>query len=106
MADAKQQVTLKTVVHSIQEAGTEFSIKFRKADGSISFKARVKKNPTAAKPVAAGNTATAKKDLPALQRNMNHAGALLLLDCNAQKPFEVKIRRLVEFDGMTIFHNY
>ncbi|MVM39471.1 hypothetical protein GO730_20905 [Spirosoma sp. HMF3257] len=106
MANEKLQVTLKTVLHSIQEAGTEFSLKFRKADGSISIKPRVKKNPTAAKSSAAGYTAQPKKDLPSLQRNMNQAGALMLYDCAKGQTFECKIRRLVEFDGMTIFHNY
>jgi hypothetical protein len=106
MPESKRQVTLKTVLHSIQEAGTVFSLKFRKADGSISFKAAVKKNPTATKNSAAGYVAPKKKDLISIQRNMNKSGALLLYDCKTENTFEVKIRRLVEFDGMTIFHNY
>lgn len=106
MASAKQQITLKTVLHSIQEAGTEFSIKFRKADGGISHKVRVKKNPTAARPLAAGQQQAAKKDLTSLKRNMNYAGALILYDCIAGRAFECKVRRLVEFNGITIFHNY
>ncbi|QHV97952.1 hypothetical protein [Spirosoma endbachense] len=106
MADGKQVITLKTVLHEIQEAGTEFSLKFRKEDGSISFKARVKKNPSSVKNKAAGFVAPVKKDLPTLQRNMNKSGALMLYDCQAGKTFEAKIRRLVEFNGMIIFHNY
>ena len=106
MADAKPQITLKTVLHSIQEAGTEFSIKFRKEDGSVSIKPRVKKNPTAPKSAAGSGGVAPKKDLASIRRNMNHAGALLLYDCVKGQPFECKIRRLVEFNGMVIFHNY
>ncbi|SFD47040.1 hypothetical protein SAMN05216167_105143 [Spirosoma endophyticum] len=106
MADEKQKITLKTVLHEIQEAGTEFSLKFRKADGSISYKQRVKKNPTAPKSAAGGGKLPPKKDLSSIQRNMNHSGALLLFDCIHKQTFECKVRRLVEFNGMSIFHNY
>jgi len=112
MANPKGQVTLKTVLHEIQEAGTVFSLKFRKEDGNISIKSRLKKNPTAAKPAPAGGTLPqgegkpVVKDLKNIQRNMNRSGALLLYDCIKGHTFEVKIRRLVEFNGMEIFHNY
>ncbi|WP_138993961.1 hypothetical protein [Larkinella sp. C7] len=102
MANGKQTITLKTVLHSIQEAGTVFSLKFRKLDGSISFKPEVKKNPTAVRPESTGGT----KDLGTIRRNMKGAGALLLFDCRERKTFEAKIELLVEFNGMTIFHNY
>ncbi|MDQ1088996.1 hypothetical protein [Siphonobacter sp. SORGH_AS_1065] len=99
----KERITLKTVLHEIQEAGTTFSLKFRKLDGEISFKEEVKKNPTKLKnPKGSEN----KKDLNTIQRNMKKAGALLLYDEKAKHTFEVKIELLIEYNGHPIFHNY
>ncbi|MGA0558289.1 hypothetical protein ACO2Q8_16640 [Larkinella sp. VNQ87] len=100
---ANQIISLKTVLHEIQEAGTEFSLTFRKLDGSISHKGQVKKNPTRPKDPDAGG---GRKDLLGIRRNMNHAGALLLWDCQKRHPFEAKIELLVAYNGYRIFHNY
>ncbi|GAB3892394.1 hypothetical protein GCM10028803_05170 [Larkinella knui] len=103
---ANQTITLKTVLHEIQEAGTVFSLKFRKLDGSISFKGQVKKNPTKATVPTGSADGGQKKDLHSIRRNMNQAGALLLYDCKNRHTFEVKIELLVAYNGYTIFHNY
>ncbi len=99
----KPTITLKTVLHEIQEAGTEFSLKFRKLDGDISFKARVKKNPTKVKTPAGTEN---KKDLSTVRRNMNKSGALLLLDVTTDQVFECKIELMQEYNGHPIFHNF
>ncbi len=97
-------ISLKTVLHEIQEAGTVFSLKFRKLDGSISFKSQVKKNPS--KATVPADKSGQKKDLHSIRRNMNQAGALLLYDCEKRQTFEVKIELLVAYNGYKIFHNY
>ncbi|MBO9638779.1 MAG: hypothetical protein J7576_11450, partial [Siphonobacter aquaeclarae] len=98
-------ITLKTVLHEIQEPGHVFALKFRKLDGDISIKPRVKKNPTAAR--MAGEKGTGeKKDLNTIRRNMTKAGALLLFDEIQRRPFEVKIELITEYNGYRVFHNY
>ncbi|RAJ92217.1 hypothetical protein LX87_05185 [Larkinella arboricola] len=98
-------ITLKTVLHEIQEPGKTFSLKFRKLDGSTSYKAQVKKNPTKAK-LPAGSEGGNRKDLQGIRRNMNFAGALLLWDCEQKHTFEVKIELMEYYNGYRIFHNY
>lgn len=100
---AKERITLKTVLHEIQEAGTTFSLKFRKLDGDISFKSQVKKNPTKLKNPKGSED---KKDLNTIKRNMTKAGALLLYDCRTKTTFEAKIELLIEYNGHPIFHNF
>lgn len=102
----QQTITLKTVLHEIQEPGTEFSLKFRTLDGDISVKPKAKKNPTKVSSPAGSADAQAKKDLSTIRRNMTKAGALLLYDCVKRHPFEAKIELLVEYNGYRIFHNY
>lgn len=114
----KPTITLKTVLHEIQEAGTEFSLKFRKLDGDISFKPRLIKNPTKVKTPAEaaaalwpGHRSNVKpgkleKDLTNVRRNMKKAGALLLRDEVTKEVFECKIELLVEYNGHPIFHNF
>ncbi|MDR6195178.1 hypothetical protein [Siphonobacter sp. SORGH_AS_0500] len=96
-------ISLKTVLHEIQEPGTLFSIKFRKLDGGISEKHQVKKNPTKVKTPAGTED---KKDLSTVRRNMTKAGALLLYDERTKERFECKIELLVAYNGYRIFHNY
>ncbi|GAB3256076.1 hypothetical protein GCM10027347_17660 [Larkinella harenae] len=100
---AKQTITLKTVLHEINQPGHEFGLKFRTLSGDTSIKRRVKKNPgKASTPAGSGE----KKDLHSIKRNMTRAGALLLYDVEKRHPFEVKIELMVEYNGDRIFHNY
>lgn len=97
-----REITLKTVLHQIQQAGTVFSLAFRKLDGSYCYKEQVKKNPTKVK----DPESLEKKDLSSIQRNMTKAGVLILYDELEGHPFEVKVELMVGFNGYKIFHNY
>lgn len=106
MANAqKQTITLRTVLHAVQDNNAVFSLKFRKLDGSVSIKPEVKKSPGKSQ-AAPDPDGKVSKNLSAIKRTMKGAGVLLLFDIRNRYTFEAKVELLVEFNGMTIFHNY
>lgn len=96
-----KEITLKTVLHEINEPGNVFSLAFWTLAGDLSVKEQVKKNPT-----KASEGGRQLNDLKSIRREINNAGALILYDCKQRHPFEAKIEHLMEYNGYTIFHNF
>lgn len=101
----EQIVNINAVLAEIGEYldGNEvkfFSIKFRKTDGSVSDKIRVRK---------AGSLKAMKAKAPApagakLLYNLKQKGIVLLQEQGSDRPFAVKISLITHFNGVRVWH--
>ncbi len=89
----KRRAVFAEIHQDTRGAGVHiFSIKYRKKDGSCGYKARVSKSWK--------QLAGAKK----FRQNININHVLLLHDHEANRPFEILIDLMVEYNGMLIDH--